>query len=82
MTHSELIEIGARFLKHQGYWMWLAEPSTTCVEKPDLIAWKLDASILIECKVSRADFINYPRGRAPGFVTVHRYRRPDTASRL
>ena len=26
--------------------------------------------------------INYPRGRAPGFVTVHRYRRPDTASRL
>ena len=27
-------------------------------------------------------WINYPRGRAPGFVTVHRYRRPDTASRL
>ena len=26
--------------------------------------------------------INYPRGRAPGFVTVHRYWRPDTASRL
>ena len=26
--------------------------------------------------------INYPRGRAPGFVTVHRYGRPDTASRL
>lgn len=57
MTHSELIETGARFLKHQGYWMWLAEPSTTCVEKPDLIAWKLDHSILLECKVSRADFL-------------------------
>ena len=57
MTHSELIEVGTRFLKHQGYWMWLAEPSTTCVEKPDLIAWKLDASILLECKVSRADFL-------------------------
>ena len=26
--------------------------------------------------------INYPRGKAPGFVTVHRYRRPYTASRL
>lgn len=57
MTHSELIEISARFLKHQGYWMWLSEPSTTCVEKPDLIAWKLDHSLLLECKVSRADFL-------------------------
>ena len=26
--------------------------------------------------------INYPRGRAPEFVTVQRYRRPLTASRL
>lgn len=57
MTHSDLITIGARFLRHQGYWMWLSEPSTTCVEKPDLIAWKLDASVLIEGKVSRSDFL-------------------------
>ena len=33
-------------------------------------------------KVDLERDINYPRGRAPGFVTVHRYWRPDTASRL
>lgn len=57
MTHKELIELGSRFLRHQGYWMWLSEPSTDCREKPDLIAFKLSESIVIECKSSRSDFL-------------------------
>ena len=44
------------------------------VLRSPLVSDALDIRIL--------DFINYPRGRAPGFVTVHRYWRPDTASRL
>lgn len=57
ITHKDLIGLGSRFLKHQGYWMWLPEPSTECREKPDLIAFKLDGSVVIECKVSRPDFL-------------------------
>ena len=43
-----------------------------------------DLSLLIrgEQNLSSDLAINYPRGRAPGFVTVHRYWRSDTASRL
>lgn len=57
VTHDRIIDTGLRFLKHQGFWMWLAEPPAACSEKPDIIAWKSGLSLLIECKATRADFL-------------------------
>ena len=59
MTHKELVELAARQLKR-----WHCIPVCTelvCYtrtgEVPDAIGWTANASILFECKVSRADFI-------------------------
>lgn len=58
MTHAELVEIALR-------WLWsnrrcavaCAEIDSTSAEKPDAIGWKTGVSYLVECKVSRADFL-------------------------
>ena len=59
MTHAELIEVAAAQLKR-----WRCLPICTEMvtqnisgEIPDAIGWTARASILIECKASREDFL-------------------------
>lgn len=59
MTHKELIAVAAEQLKR-----WRCLPICTEMvtlnntgEIPDAIGWTSQASILIECKASRADFL-------------------------
>lgn len=59
MTHSELVQVAASQLKR-----WRCLPiitemhcANTYGEIPDAIGWLSRASILIECKTSRADFL-------------------------
>lgn len=62
-THSELIERARRWLKgrhkygnyHCGF--VLTEYKCHAPEEPDAIGFRSDKTILIECKVSRADFL-------------------------
>ena len=59
MTHQQLIRLGEQWLR-QRYrcGIVLSEQSCASGETPDLIAWKHTCrSVLIECKVSRSDFL-------------------------
>lgn len=55
MTHSELVESAAKWLKKKCS-VVLTEIVTTG-ETPDAIGWQGTHSILIECKVSYSDFV-------------------------
>jgi len=57
ITHSELVEIGYEWLlRYVKCGFALKELSTYAPETPDVVGWKNNDSILIECKTSRADF--------------------------
>jgi hypothetical protein len=57
MNHSELVEIGYKWLiKSVKCPFAFKELRTYSWEQPDVIGWKGDDSILVECKISRADF--------------------------
>lgn len=57
MTHADLVDQAERWLWRQGCGIVLKEFRTLgTLEIPDAIGWRTDASILIECKVSRSDF--------------------------
>lgn len=73
MTHKELVEVAAEQLKR-----WRCLPICTEMvtqncsgEIPDVIGWTARASILIECKASRPDFLA-DRGK------LFRYSLPDS----
>lgn len=58
-THAELCRRGERWLRSIGCRVVLRDPFRAAVytrEQPDVIGWRDGFSILIECKVSRADF--------------------------
>lgn len=64
-THSELVEVGRRWLLrpwrnagegHSACCLVLTEIVTGAGETPDVIGWNGYSSILLECKVSRSDF--------------------------
>lgn len=59
MTHNDLVERAGKWLKSFGCSVVLCErvAYTRYREIPDAIGWKGSQSILIECKVSRADFL-------------------------
>jgi hypothetical protein len=59
MTHKELVARAVRWLlKSERCYVALGEPYSTMVyELPDAIGWKRGWSILVECKVSRSDFL-------------------------
>lgn len=60
MTHSDLIEIGCKWLlKRCG--VVIKDLRTINTETPDLIGFRQGESFLIECKTSRGDFINDKR---------------------
>ena len=59
MTHSALVDLAVRWLRSRyRCGIVLSEQACCSGETPDVIAWKARCrSILIECKVSRADFL-------------------------
>jgi hypothetical protein len=58
-THADLVVIASRWLKNtQRCGLILTEMSSGCAECPDAIGWiSSGMSHLIECKISRADFL-------------------------
>jgi len=58
MTHAQLVEKAVRWLRSYRCGVVLSEQACTSGEMPDAIGWKQAChSVLVECKVSRADFL-------------------------
>lgn len=56
-THTDLCQMAVRWLKRQGCGVVITEMSSHASEEPDAIGWKYGVSALVECKVSRSDFL-------------------------
>ena len=58
MTHGQLVERAVRWLRAYRCGVVLSEQACVSGEMPDAIGWKRAShSVLVECKVTRADFI-------------------------
>jgi hypothetical protein len=58
MTHSQLVEKAVHWLRAYRCGVVLSEQACVSGEMPDAIGWKrVSHSVLIECKLSRADFL-------------------------
>ncbi|MGH9512573.1 MAG: hypothetical protein ACRD2U_10610 [Terriglobales bacterium] len=58
MTHSALVQKAVEWLRRYRCGVILSEQACVSGEMPDAIGWKRAShSVLIECKISRADFI-------------------------
>ena len=58
MTHAQLVEKAVRWLRSYRCGVVLSEQACTSGEMPDAIGWKQAChSVLVECKVTRADFL-------------------------
>jgi hypothetical protein len=58
MTHAQLVEKAVRWLRNYRCGVVLSEQACVSGEMPDAIGWKRKChSVLVECKVTRADFI-------------------------
>lgn len=58
MTHETLVQKAVAWLRGYGCGVVLSEQSCTSGETPDAIGWKRAChSVVVECKVSRADFL-------------------------
>lgn len=59
MTHAQLVRMAEQWLRrHYRCGIVLSEQSCASGETPDVIGWKGKCrSVLIECKISRADFL-------------------------
>ena len=75
MQHSTLVAIGVRWLSRKCS-VVLSEFAASGAENPDVIGWGASAgSVVIECKVSRSDFLadaQKPARRHPGSGMGHR----------
>lgn len=59
MTHDDLVLRAEKWLKSRGCGVTIRDPfrsQSISGESPDAIGWRGGVSILVECKVSRADF--------------------------
>jgi len=65
-THEQMVALAARWLRRTGHRVVLSDVRTLATtEQPDAIGWRGNGtSSLVECKVSRADFL---RDRAKWF---------------
>ncbi|MBA3913322.1 MAG: hypothetical protein H0X25_05590 [Acidobacteriales bacterium] len=58
MTHAQLLQKAVAWLRSYRCGIVLAEQACSSGEVPDAIGWKAAChSVLVECKVSRADFL-------------------------
>jgi len=58
MTHAQLVQRAVAWLRFYGCDVVLSEQACSNGEMPDAIGWKRAChSVLVECKVSRADFL-------------------------
>lgn len=58
MTHAELVQKAVEWLRRYRCGVILSEQACATGEMPDAIGWKRAChSVLVECKVSRADFL-------------------------
>ena len=58
MTHAQLVEKAVRWLRAYRCGVVLSEQACASGEMPDAIGWKRAChSVLVECKVTRADFL-------------------------
>jgi len=58
MTHAQLVHKAVQWLRSYRCAVILSEQSCTSGEMPDAIGWKRAChSVLVECKISRADFL-------------------------
>ncbi|HXY50984.1 MAG TPA: hypothetical protein VEI01_16130 [Terriglobales bacterium] len=58
MTHAQLVQRAVAWLRLYGCDVVLSEQACSNGEMPDAIGWKRAChSVLVECKVSRADFL-------------------------
>jgi hypothetical protein len=65
MTHAQLVRVAETWLRKQRCRIVLSEQTADSGEVPDAIGWRADChSIVIECKVSRGDFISDQHKRA------------------
>lgn len=76
MQHATLVQLGVRWLARQCS-VVLYEAVAAKAEIPDVIGWAGPSSTLIECKVSRADFLRdaakKPRSKASLGMAQRRY---------
>ena len=65
MTHAQLVHMAEIWLRKQGCRIVLSEQTADSGEVPDAIGWRANfQSIVIECKVSRGDFLSDQHKRA------------------
>lgn len=57
MTHQDLVARAAQWLSAKGYGVVITDMVNGSPETPDAIGWKSCTSTLIECKVSRSDYL-------------------------
>ncbi|MGA8866889.1 MAG: hypothetical protein WB510_07965 [Candidatus Sulfotelmatobacter sp.] len=58
MTHAQLVEKAVRWLRRYRCGVVLSEQACASGEMPDALGWKRAChSVLVECKVTRADFL-------------------------
>jgi hypothetical protein len=57
VTHAQLVKLAESWLRSRRCHVVLSEQTASSGEVPDVIGWRRDCrSIVIECKISRADF--------------------------
>jgi len=57
-SHAELVEAGCKWLRRQSCSVIVHEPFRCSInEQPDAIGWREGASILLEAKASRSDYL-------------------------
>jgi hypothetical protein len=58
VTHAKIVDLAVRWLRRYRCGVILSEQACISGEVPDAIGWKKAChSVLVECKVSRADFL-------------------------
>lgn len=89
LSHDQLVRIGYEFLKKRLKFPIVAmeQKCSGSREIPDVMGFRADASILIECKTSRSDFLadkNKPerRGEIEGYGNYRLYLAPKGILKL
>ena len=57
-THGRLIELGAGWLRKEGWPVVATDIVSAASESPDVIGFKSSGSVVLEAKASRADFLS------------------------